>query len=323
MFKNDFKTIARAHHLSLSTERHYWHFAAKHIKWLGAKSRKDLERDPTAQFRRFLSDMANNGERVEGDEGVSASTQNGAFHALRFLYEKVVGVELGDLSGIPRATGHERIVQVPDDETADRIVNAIGGDTGLAIRLIRGTAARLNDIVRLRVKDLDFKRKLLAIQQSKGDKSRLVPMPASLTPELKELMRRREATHKTDIANGLGWVHMPGQLAKKYPGEANSLDWQYAFASATLSKDPVTGKTGRHHIFDVTLQRAFAKARQRLGIRKRYTLHSLRHAGAQFWERRGVERSKIQLLLGHANSTTTDRYLRSGIKSVADVPTPI
>lgn len=149
MFKDNFITVARAHHLSLSTERAYWDCARRHIKWLGAKSAKDLEKDPTRQFRDHLTALANgDGIRSEGDEGVSASTQNLFFHSLRFLYEKVLGVPLGDLSKLPRAVGHERIVDVPDDATAKRIVESVPGQNGLALRLICGTAARLNDVLK-------------------------------------------------------------------------------------------------------------------------------------------------------------------------------
>lgn len=323
MFKDDFITVCRAHHLSLSTERQYWHFASRYIKWLGAKSAQDLQKDPTENFRRYLSAMANEGERNEGDEGVSASTQNGNFHAIRFLYEKVVGIPLGDLSKIPRATGHERIVDVPEMDTAKLIVNSVPGKKGTALKTILGTASRLNDITRLRVKDLDFIKKLIAIHQSKGDKSRLVPMPKSLIPELKALIRERMKIHEADVLAGDGWVHMPGQLAKKYPGEEKSIGWQYVFASTKVSKDPRTGKTGRHHIFDVTLQRAFSEAKKQLKIKRRYTIHSLRHCTAQWWESQNVPTSKIQELLGHSNPKTTQGYLKSGQKSVANVPTPI
>jgi integrase len=324
MFKDNFITVARAHGLRLQTERAYYGAAAKHIKWLGARSAKDLERDPTKQFRDYLTMLANvNGDRSEGDEGISASSQNLAFHALRFLYEKVIGIQLGDLSNIPRASGHERIVDVPPDDVAIKLVQSVPGVNGVALRLIYGTAGRLNDILRLRVKDLDFRRKLVSVQESKGGKSRLVPMPPSLIPELSALVKERERIHEADLADGFGWVHMPGMLAKKYPGEENSPGWQYLFASATLSKDPISGKTGRHHIFDVTLQRAFANARRKLRIKRHYTIHGLRHAAAQWMERNGVTRSTIQEILGHENSSTTDRYLLSGKRSVANVPTPI
>ena len=323
MFKDDFKTIARAHHLALATERSYWGAARNYIKWIGAKSADDLCKEPTENFRKFLSEMANDGERVEGDEGVSASTQNLHFHAVRFLLEKVMGCELGDLSKIPRATGHVRIVDVPDDDTAKRLVKNIPGQNGTALRTIYGTAGRLNDILRLRVKDLDFRKKLIAIQQSKGDKARLVPMPGGLISELSALVDERERVHNADLVSGYGWVHMPGRLAKKYPGEEKSLGWQYLFASPHVSQDPITKNWGRHHIFEVTLQRALIESRRKLRIKRRYTIHSLRHACAQFWERHDVPLSKIKDLLGHANIQTTMGYLQSGKKSVANVPTPI
>jgi integrase len=288
------------------------------------KSAKELEEKPTERFREFLSAMANqNPEREEGNEGASASTQNLYFHAIRFLYEKVVGIKLGDLSGIPRATAHGRIVDVPSMEDALRIVRGVPGMTGTCLRLICGTAGRLNDILRLRVKDLDFRRKLVAIQESKGGKSRLVPMPESLIAELKDLVRRREKMHEQDLKEGFGWVHMPGMLAKKYPGEVKSLGWQYLFAADNRSRDPITGNIGRTHIFDVTLQRAFANSRKRLKIRRHYTIHGLRHATAQFWEENGATRSQIQTLLGHSNGATTDLYLRSGKKGLPKVACPI
>lgn len=324
MFKDNFTTIARAHHLALKTERSYWGCAAKYIKWLRAKSAKDLEHDATENFRKYLSEMANDTpNRTHGNEGVSASTQNLNFHALRFLLEKVIGVQLGDLSKIPKASREARIVDVPPDDVARALAETIGGKTGLAIRLIYGTAGRLNDVLRLRVKDLDFRRKLVAFQESKGNKSRLVPMPESLVPELKLLVANRDSDHNADLRNGYGWVHMPGRLAKKYPKEEKSLGWQYVFAASHVSKDPVTGKFGRTHLQDITLQRAMGDARRKLKVRRRYTIHSLRHATAQFWERKGMTRSEIQRLLGHKNSFTTDGYLLSGDKGVPKAPSPI
>lgn len=324
MFYDVFVTVARANHLSLSSERSYWCSARSYIKWIGAKSSKDLEADPTGNFRKFLSNLANvNPERENGNEGVSASTQNLHFHAIRFLYEKVVGIPLGDLSNIPKATGHQRIVEVPSEEVSVSLVASVVGINGIILRTIYGTGGRLNDILKLRIKDLDFERSLISIQESKGGKSRLVPMPKSVSPELYELCKKREKIHVADLACGLGWVHLPGRLDIKYPDADKSLAWQYLFASEKISTNPRTGNKGRHHIQSITIQRAFGNARRRLKIENHYTVHSLRHAAAHYWERHGVSRSQIQGLLGHSHSNTTDRYLVSGIKSVANVPTPI
>lgn len=47
MFKDNFITVARANKLRLKTKLSYWSCAAKHIKRLGARTAKDLEKNPT------------------------------------------------------------------------------------------------------------------------------------------------------------------------------------------------------------------------------------------------------------------------------------
>lgn len=314
-FADTFATIANNHHLSLSTQRSYYGWARNLIKWAGIKSAAELADNPADLFTKYLSKLAN--------DDMAKATQAQAWNALVFLFEKVVGVELGKISGVTRATRQERFIDVPEPEQAKRIVECVTGKTGLALRLIYGTAMRLNDCLRLRVKDLDLKRKEIAVQESKGGKARLVPMPQSLIPELDALIAERKRIHEQDLADGFGWVHMPHRLATKYPSEEKSLGWQYLFSSDRISKDPRTGKFGRHHLMDVTLQSAMKKSRERLRFKRRYSIHSLRHSCAQFWEKNGVSPSNIQQLLGHSDFSTTQRYLRSGKSGVPKVPCPI
>lgn len=266
-------------------------------------------------MRDYLSMLAN--------DRYSGSSQNQAFHALLFMFEKVLDVRMGDLSGIPRANREERIVDVPPHEIASRLVNAVSGQEGLALRLIYGCGLRLNDCLRLRVKDFDFSRKLISVQESKGGKARLVPMPESLTPELKAMLKDRARLHTSDVLCGHGWCHTPDRIAEKYPNAPTSLEWQYAFASSRLSKDPVTNNEGRHHILDTALQKCFRDARRKLRLTRRYTIHGLRHAWAQYQEKAGTNLSDVQRLLGHRDVQTTMRYLRSGIKGVPRIPSPV
>src|SRR5437899_1748490 len=61
-----------------------------------------------------------------------------------------------------------------------------------------------------------------------------------------------------------GKVYLPGALAKKNPGAARELGWQYLFASRNRSSDPRdtsgSAKENRHHIAETLLQRAVKTA---------------------------------------------------------------
>ena len=315
-FEEKFKRQCRADRLALTSERSYWHVAKRFILWLGAKSEDELRQDATENFREFISDEAN--------RDISASTQNIAFHSLRYLFERVLDVRLGDLKGIARAKRQEIMVDVPPLDVAKALVNSVPGRNGLALRVQLASALRVSDVLRIRVKDLNFRRKQIAIQQSKGGKSRLVPMSENLLAELEQLVVERTRAHENDLRGGLGWVELPGRLAVKYPGQDHSLEWQWLFFSDRISIDPISGNIGRFHILPAVVQRAMADARKQLKITKHYTPHCLRHATAQFWESQGIEHSKIQVLLGHSDLKTTQRYLLSGRAGVPmGIPTPI
>lgn len=315
-FEDKFKRQCRADRLALTSERSYWHVTKKFILWTGAKSEEELRLDPTENFREFIADEAN--------RDVAASTQNQAFHALRYLFEQVLKIKLGDLKGIPRARRQEVMVDVPPLDVALKLVNSVPGRNGLALRVQLASALRVSDVLRIRVKDLDFRRKQIAIQQSKGGKSRLVPMSENLMPALEQLVTERTRIHENDLRQGLGWVEMPGLLAKKYPGQDHSLAWQFVFYSDRISTDPISGNIGRFHILPAVVQRAMADARKKFKITASYTPHCLRHATAQFWEKSLVPHSDIQRLLGHSDLKTTQRYLLSGRAGVPKhLPTPL
>lgn len=315
-FEEKFKRRCRADRQSPRTEHSYWHIAKRFVRWTGAKSEDELKRDATQNFREFVAEEAN--------RNVAASTQNQVFHALRYMFEQVLATPLGDLSGIKRATKEEIMVDVPPMEVAKQIVNSVPGMNGLVLRCQLASALRVSDALRIRVKDLDFVRRQIAIQQSKGGKSRMVPLSENLLPELQTLVEQRTRVHENDLRAGLGWVSMPGLLAKKYPKMDHSIAWQWLFFSSRISTDPETGNIGRFHILPAVIQRAMGEARERLKITAHYTPHGLRHATAQFWEREGIEISKISQLLGHKDIKTTQRYLQSGRAGVPkNLTTPI
>lgn len=314
-FIEKFRHVCRAEGKPHTTFKSYWAIARQFVRWAEAKSEDDLKVDAPNRFREFLADELN--------RGVSRSTYRQSRYALQMMFERVLTVPLGDLSNLPWPPNHEVMVNVPPIDLAFAIVQAMPGMSGTVGRTQLSGALRISDALRIRCKDLDFRRKMIAIQRSKGGTSRFVPMDESLAPELEALLRERERRHKLDLAAGLGWVSLPGLLEKKYKGQEYSLDWQWLFFAPNISTDPETGNRGRFHLLPAAVQRAFARARISLGIYTHYTPHCLRHATAQFWEASRVPHSDIQRLMGHKDLQTTQRYLSSGRSGVPrNLPTP-
>lgn len=310
-----FGNICRTRHLSYSTEQSYWHWCARFIKHHAIQSELELTHEPESKFSNFVSHIA---------PEVSASTQSQCWNALVFLYRDVLKIKLGDIPNAMRAKRRTRIRPVPvSHEETLRIVESVPGRVGLALRLIYGCAMRIQECLRLRLKDLDFANNQILIYDGKGGKDAFLPMPTKLHDELHRLCCQRESEHRVEKQDGHGWVWIPESLGRKYPRWHYDSGWQYLFASERFSRDPRSNNEGRHHLSPEAVQMAMAKACKKLGIRKRFTPHSLRHAAARFAEKSGEPISEIQRWLRHSNTETTLRYLGIGEQRPARVIGPM
>ena len=82
------------------------------------------------------------------------------------------------------------------------------------------------------------------------------------------------------------------------------------------------GSRPGHPLHERTLQRAFAQARQTLGLDPNASVHSLRHSFALHLLQQGTPLPYIQRLLGHSAISTTMTYLRVQAE-VTRVPSPL
>ncbi|MDZ4754960.1 MAG: hypothetical protein SGJ11_10760 [Phycisphaerae bacterium] len=101
--------------------------------------------------------------------------------------------------------------------------------------------------------DVDIDRLQLTVRRGKGDKDRVTPLSEQLVQPLRELIQWRRELHLKDLAAGEGWVELPFAFERKSSRAPWLLEWQYLFAAADLSRDPVSSRCGRWHIHESTV----------------------------------------------------------------------
>jgi integron integrase len=256
-----------------------------------------------------------------------ASTQNQALSALVFVYGEVLGRSVGWLNALIRA---KRPTRVPVVLTRDEVRAVLGrlrergAASWLVAVLLYGTGVRLLEVLRLRVKDLDFATNEIAIRGGKGDRDRVTMLPEAIKGPLLRQLAAVRTQHERDIAEGVGWVDLPGALGVNYPAAGREWGWQWVFPASRWYVDPVTGQRRRHHLHETVVQRAFHEAVRAVGLAKRASCHTLRHSFATHLLETGYDIRTVQELLGHRDVRTTMIYthvLRRGgfgVRSPAD-----
>ncbi len=303
----------RLRHRSLSTEKTY-------LLWIRQFQGFVKDQNPFAlegkDLQAFLSYLA-----VE--RKVSASTQNQALNAIAFLYRHVLDKDIeGEIVSV-RASQPRRLPVVLTPREIDSIFREMNGVTLLMARLIYGCGLRIQECLRLRIKDIDFEQGLVIVRAGKGDKDRRTMLPETLTGELYDHMNKIRLIHEEDRKNKANGVYLPNALERKYPDAGKEWPWFWLFPSQTISFDPLTRIMRRHHIHPSDLQKAFRAAAGKAGITKQVSIHTLRHSFATHLLEKGHDIRTIQELLGHVNIQTTMVYTHVAKKNILGVRSPL
>lgn len=298
---NEARRLIRLKHYSISTERTYIQWIERFLEYVIQTEKKKMSDTDAADFKNFISHLA---LKLR----VSSSTQNQAFNAILFLFRYVLGKETGNLANTVRAKRGQKLPVVFSVEEVKKILACMYGKDFLIAGLLYGAGLRLMELVRLRVKDIDMNLNTLTVRSGKGDKDRTTVLPATVKDKLQEHLKEVKILHDNDLSLGHGEVHLPDALSRKYPSASKEWAWQYVFPAAKLSTDPRSGRTGRHHISDTTVQEIIKKAIKKAAIPKHASVHTLRHSFATHLLMNGVNIREVQELLGHKNVETTMIY---------------
>lgn len=258
-------------HYSLNTEKAYLHWVRFFIRWHGRIGEMRHPRDMgAAEVEAFLNMLAN-------ERKVSASTHNQALRAILFLYREVLGIDLPWLDGVNRPAQKRRIPSVLTKEEVSALFQFLDGDMRLLAQLLYGTGMRLMEGLRLRIKDVDFDRHVIIVREAKGNKDRVVMLPRSLAPRLRQQLGAARSVWEQDRQAQRNGVQTPHALEQKYPKVGSTWGWFWLFPSPTLSIDPVS-------------------------------VHTLRHSFATHLLQAGTDIRTVQELLGHSDVSTTMIY---------------
>lgn len=283
-----------------STERAYVGKVRAFMSARGLKTLSDFAGIGGRDVESHLTDLA-----VDGN--VAPSTQNQAFHALLFLFEHVLKRDFGRIQAI-RASKGKQIPTVLSQREIESVFSGLRGVHLTIAKLLYGCGLRISEALRLRVKDIDFDNMLIEVHQSKGGKSRIVPLPKDLVDPLRRALASRRVLHDHDVEDGVVSVWLPYALAKKYPSAAAEWRWQFVFASDRLSRDPRSGSIHRHHLHRDTFPRHLRNAVEKAETDKAVTSHTFRHSFATHLLHGGTDIRTIQELLGHSDVATTMIY---------------
>jgi integron integrase len=232
------RATIRLRGMSYQTEKTYADWIKRFILFHNKRHPKEMG---APEIRDFLAHLVN-------DRNVAASTQNQALHSILFLYREVLQIELPPLGDLQPAKKPEKLPVVFTREEVQAILAQMTGLKGLMASLLYGTGVRLSELLRLRVKDIDFTQNQITVREGKGGKDRVTMLPQSLKEPLRQHLVKVKQAHEVDLREGFGKVELPYALEKKYPQAATEWKWQYVFVAPKRSIDPRTKIERRHHL---------------------------------------------------------------------------
>ncbi len=216
--------------------------------------------------------------------GKSESTIKQNYYALKFLFESTYGKDF-PLSFCPGVRKSKRLPVVLSLHEINKILKSCSTTKQKAIISITYSGGlRVSETANLKIPDIDSKRMLIRIDQGKGNKDRYTLLSQKALKYL-----------------------------RIYYTQYNPENWLF-YGYGKKEGLPVSVRT---------LQNIFMKAKQRAGILKDASFHTLRHSFATHLYEQGANLMQIQKLLGHTSIKTTTIYIHLARGETARIKSPL
>ena len=217
---------------------------------------------------------------VKEEKGWSASTIRQAIASCRMFYRDMLGKDWR-LWGVVTVRDKVRLPVVLSMEEVRAILRQVRfGRYRVPLELIYCCGLRLSEATHLELIDIEGKQNRLKVRGGKGDKERYVPLSGHMYQKLRQYWRHHRNPRWLFPTAGRG---------------------RNANVGARMGATDTPMGIG-------SLQNAFTKARRKAGIRKKASIHTLRHSYATHLLALGVNIRQLQLYLGHADIDTTTVY---------------
>jgi len=213
---------------------------------------------------------------LKNEKQVSRGTSTIALCAIKLLFERTLQREWPTLTLVRPP----REAKLPVIFSVDEVHQVLGclrqPHYRVCLSTIYACGLRLKEGVHLQVNQIDSSRMLLHVRSGKGAKDRYVPLPQRTL----DLLRQHWVTHRNPV-----WL---------FPARGPRGSGPLTTAEAPMAMRGV--------------QRAFKIALKESGVKKRASVHTLRHSWATHMLEAGVDLRIIQSYLGHSSPTTTALY---------------
>jgi site-specific recombinase XerD len=209
------------------------------------------------------------------EKQVSRGTCTILLCAVKFLYEYTLQREWPTLK-LVRPAKEKKLPAILSQEEVRQILGCLHQlRYRVCLSTIYACGLRISEGISLQVADIDSARMLVHVHQGKGAKDRYVPLPQHTLEQLRHCW----ASHRNPV-----WLFPSGFHRRSL---------------MAASKTHISGKSVR---------RAFHGALETSGIRKKATVHTLRHSYATHLLEAGINLRLIQSYLGHHALWTTSQY---------------